>query len=86
MNPCPTCGEDIAVVERYPMYICSDCVSVALTKEGESIQFYNEDMGGGCIAYVNNVIVDTNECYVNGELCRAQEARFGGIVVSAVGN
>lgn len=86
-KPCPTCYKDIHVVERYPMYICSDCVSLGKTKEGRPIEFRNgEGISGGFIAVVDGILVDTDECYVNDELCKAQEARFGGIVVSVVVN
>jgi len=85
-KPCPTCYKDIHVVERYPMYICSDCVSLGKTKENRPIEFRNVDIGGGFIAVVDGILVDADECYVNDELCKAQEGRYGGIVVSVVVN
>jgi hypothetical protein len=68
------------------MYICPQCVLLGKTKEGRPIEFRNVDIGGGFIAVVDGILVDADECYVNDELCKAQEGHFGGIVVSVVVN
>ena len=53
-------------------------------KENEKIEFYNEGPEGGFISIVNNVRGNIHECNVNNIQCYADEARFGGIIISVV--
>ena len=52
-----------------------------LTRDGESIEFYNIDHTGGFISIVNNIKGKIHECYVDNHKCYADESRFGGIVI-----
>jgi hypothetical protein len=83
---CPMCGIKVEPSQRYPNYICKDCVSEAQSQDGRKLEFYNTDLGGGCRAEY----VDTKEeyehdvFYIKRIKCYAQEAHFGGIVVRSV--
>ncbi len=80
---CPVCGASQSANPRYPAYLCRDCCERAVDETGRRLRFYNTDLGGGFAA----VVADTGEprdshvCFVNGIRCRADEARFGGIVI-----
>jgi ADP-ribosyl-[dinitrogen reductase] hydrolase len=80
---CPICGTDLRVESRYPKYLCHDCANKATDVDGRKLDFFNLNISGSYGA----VYCDTNEdylshdCYVEGVKCRADEARFGGIVI-----
>lgn len=80
---CPICLQEVTVSDRYPNYVCRNCVATAKTSDGRSLQFFNVGLWGGFQA----VYSDTKEryeshiCYINNVECRADEAHFGGIVV-----
>lgn len=80
---CPICGVELDFIERYPRYICSKCASLASDIDGNGISFFNEDLSGG----ITGIYTDTgkpyngNLCFIKGVKCRADEARFGGIVI-----
>jgi len=78
---CPICDKNMFSFERYPNMICNECIELAVNKNGESIKFYNIDHTGGFISMVNDVKGEEHECFINNIKCRADEARFGGIVV-----
>lgn len=78
---CPICDKNMFTFERYPKMICNECIELAVNKNGESIKFYNVDITGGFISMVNDVKGEEHECFINNIKCRADEARFGGIVV-----
>ena len=78
---CPICDKNMLYFERYPKMICHECVELATTKNGESIKFYNENNTRGFVSIVNGVKGKEHECFINNKKCRANEARFGGIVV-----
>lgn len=78
---CPICEKNMLAFERYPNMICSECVELAVNKNGDSIKFYNIDPTGGFMSIVNNIKGEEHECYINNRKCRANESRFGGIVV-----
>jgi len=81
---CPLCETEMVDFERYPNYICWTCAEKTVTKEGDKIDFYNEGPDGGFYSVVNKKKGSIHECYVDGNLCNAQEGRFGGIIVSLV--
>jgi len=83
---CPICGDTMLKSERYPNSICSECCEQTVTQHSEKIEFYNIDHTGGFMSVVNNVQGLIHECYVNNIKCYADEARFGGIVISVVDN
>jgi len=78
---CPICEKNMLHFERYPNMICHGCVELAVNKNGESIKFYNIDHTGGFMSIVNDIKGEEHECFINNRKCRADEARFGGIVV-----
>lgn len=82
---CPICQKEVAVNERYPNYICEECASKTTDKEGRPVEYFNTTiLGTGCQGRYKDAsseIYNSNHCYVNGILCIAEEARFGGIVI-----
>lgn len=83
---CPICSNQTPHSERYPKSLCSDCFGRASNAQGQKLAFSNLSMSGGFQA----LIVDTQEiypshtCYIDNIECRADEARFGGIVIEAI--
>ena len=84
---CPVCGKEQPAVARYPGYLCRDCVGRAATADGRALTLVNTTVSGGFAArYADNGELAEEESvthivYVDGIRCRADEARFGGIVV-----
>ena len=81
---CPICSKNMRQSQRYPNCICPDCYQLTVTDKGETITFINEDIWGGFKSIVNNKQGEIHECYVNNIKCYADEARFGGIVISKI--
>jgi hypothetical protein len=83
---CPICSTAVAPMARYPRYVCASCEMKACAADGRSLRFFNLSLSGGCGAEY----ADTGEsygssiCYIDGVQCRADEARFGGIVIQPV--
>ena len=94
--PCPTCGSMIEHFERYPNYICGNCVAKLVDVNGVPIRFENQSLlGTGIIALLLNPATGdydlpdqissmTGEAFCNGLRCVAEEARFGGVIVQAM--
>lgn len=80
---CPICNRPVEPSQRYPRYACEDCVSKAKSIEGRPLLFSNEGFSGGFVAeYADTGVSYTgNEWYIDRIKCRADEHRFGGIVV-----
>lgn len=80
---CPLCKVDVQSSLRYPNYLCGKCALDAVDEHGRALRFYNESLSGGFRALYadTNEQRDSHECYVRGVKCRADEARFGGIVI-----
>ncbi len=80
---CPICSAEVNFSARYPKYVCSDCYQKAVDENNRPLDFYNQDLSGGFLAFY----ADTNEkyeshiCYIDNIKCWANEARFGGIVI-----
>ncbi|MDF0556381.1 hypothetical protein [Kamptonema sp. UHCC 0994] len=85
---CPICKASINSFPRYPKYVCEDCFKKATDINGRKLNFYNESMGGGYVAYYsdsnNAEEYNSHESYIDGIKCWADEARFGGIVIEVV--
>ena len=81
---CPICNEAHKTMMRYPTAVCRKCLSNFGTKDvdGNYKNFRNIDIYGGLAANVNGVETRDYTCYVNNIKCYAQEARFGGVVIS----
>lgn len=85
-HPCPICSEPTSHQERYPLSVCSNCFNKASDRIGRKLSFFNTNFGGGCQAVVDETGEEYNSkvCYINKVKCRADEARFGGIVIQVV--
>lgn len=83
---CPICHTSVTPVERYPAYVCKECGKRASDRDGRLLRFGNATVFGGIVAHY----ADTGEeypsdiCFIDGIPCRAEEARFGGIVIQRV--
>lgn len=81
-HPCPICSTLVSHSARYPLAVCQDCHNTC-NAEGQKLSFFNQSISGGFEA----VVTDTQEnypshvCYIAGNKCWADEARFGGIVI-----
>lgn len=82
-DTCPLCGVAMTFNPRYPRAVCIVCASRASDAKGQALDFFNADFGGGFVAVYRDggERYDSHECFVDGRACRADEARFGGIVV-----
>ncbi len=80
---CPLCRAPLPFNPRYLRAVCSACVRRACDAEGRLLDFYNTDFGGGYRAVYREGGEEYNshDCFIDGYSCRADEARFGGIVV-----
>ena len=83
IHQCPICNTSLEKWERYPRYVCEDCIGKATDSTGRILLFSNIDFAGGFIAKYKDTgkIYDSNSCFIDGVRCHADEARFGGIVV-----
>ena len=83
---CPICGAVIVFNPRYPRAVCQDCVGRACDAEGRPLEFFNTGFGGGfqAVHREGGREHEGHECFIDGRRCRADEARFGGIVVELV--
>jgi hypothetical protein len=81
---CPICGGRMEPSERYPRQVCGDCVARACDTNGRRLAFANIDMSGGFQAVdaeTGAPVENGHDCWIDGHACRADEHRFGGIVV-----
>ncbi|WP_313536749.1 hypothetical protein [Sphingomonas sp.] len=80
---CPICRGRVPINPRYPRYLCSACAARALAPDGRPLRFYNIDLSGGFQAFYadTDAPYPSHACQVDGIACRADEARFGGIVI-----
>lgn len=82
-QPCGICHKPVTAYPRYPRYLCRECAAKASDANGRKLQFGNIDFSGGYEAgYADtDEPYNSHQCYVDGIECRADEARFGGIVI-----
>ena len=87
-NPqfCPICSNPIDSAPRYPRCVCSECAGKAASQDGRALKFYNLSLSGGFGASYADTgePYDSHDCFIDGIKCRADEARFGGIVIEVV--
>lgn len=81
---CPICNTASERSPRYPKYICVECARRAVDKAGRELDFSNESVSGGYVAWYRDTRepYESHICYVDGRTCWADEAHMGGIVVS----
>ncbi|WP_437300676.1 recombinase family protein [Sorangium sp. So ce426] len=83
---CPICGDPLELWPRHPRVVCGLCKHEATDEGGRPLEFFNTTFDGGFGARY----ADTGEprdgraCVIRGVRCRADEARFGGIVIEAI--
>ena len=84
--PCPICDKEHKTLARYYNCVCNDCLYTHKTRDekGNEKSFYNIDIAGGIKGVCNNKPTEDFSCYVNKIECRADEARFGGIVITPI--
>jgi len=80
---CPICDKEHKTLIRYSNCVCNDCLYTYQTRDklGNIKSFYNIDFSGGIKAVCKNEPTFDFSCYVNNIECKADEARFGGIVI-----
>jgi ADP-ribosyl-[dinitrogen reductase] hydrolase len=83
---CPICTTPVRPDSRYPRYACRTCVGKASSKDDRPLAFFNIDISGGYRAEYADTgeAYDSHQCFIAGVECRADEARFGGVVIEAV--
>jgi hypothetical protein len=85
-HPCPICSTSVPHQARYPDAVCPDCFNKACDSQGRKLKFSNLSLSGG----FETVFADTDiphpshVCFIDGVVCWADEARFGGIVVQPI--
>ena len=84
---CPICSKPLDLYERYPRYVCQECAAKTCDAAGRPVSFRNLSFEGGCEGYYPDTDkkYPSDECFIDGRACTAQEARFGGIVVQVKG-
>jgi len=80
---CPICLAEVTPSQRYPRYLCSDCDAKATDENGRLLVFSNVSLSGGFVARYADTGEerDSHICFIDGVKCRADEARFGGIII-----
>lgn len=83
---CPICGIEVGWNERYPDYVCGECMGRVVSIDGRPVIFGNRSINGGLMAVYGDTFenCDSNFCLIDGVRCYAEEARFGGIVIRPV--
>jgi molybdenum cofactor guanylyltransferase len=85
-HACPICGQRQPASPRYSRYLCRNCVNRATDEASRRVSFKNAGMAGGLLvrwedAGQREEVVGRFITWVDGVRCRAEEGRFGGIVV-----
>ncbi len=82
-HQCPICGKALEAIARYPRYVCEDCAARASSADGRRLEFFNLGLSGGYgAAFADDKSkYDSHDCFIDDRPCRADEARFGGIVI-----
>jgi hypothetical protein len=84
----PECARGVYPNPRYHNSVCSDCQheSPPVDDQGNPIDFFNVDASGGFVSITSingeKMRGENHICYIKGVKCRADEARFGGIVIT----
>ena len=88
MQRCPVCETEVPASPRYPRKVCTDCVKRARTNDDRPVAFFNQALSGGLEGrYADNgEEYPLPDCTIDGVPCRAEEARFGGVVIQVIGD
>lgn len=78
-----TMGRLLEARERHPERLCQVCAVDATDEHGRRLRFGNVDASGGFRSWYadNGEQYGRHQCFVAGAEYRADEARFGGIVI-----
>jgi hypothetical protein len=85
---CPVCHASVQSNPRYPNYLCRWCCDRAVDAQGRQLEFYNTSMSGGFGARFKHdgspapEVTESHTAYVGFLKVWADEARFGGIVLT----
>jgi len=73
----------------FPHIICWECSKHTQTKDGKNIEFYNDDVDGEIVSYIDssdneddNDSSNSNihDCYIGDYECIAQKGQFGEVI------
>lgn len=71
---CPICKTEVRPFLRYPRYLCRECSKKAVSSDGRPLEFFNESLSGGFVAYFADTKekYDSDICFVEGKkmFCR----------------
>lgn len=83
---CPTCKVTVEKNPRYPLYVCAACASKVMSSDGRPLKFGNVSISGGLSAQYGDTGEEYSgaECFIDGINCKAEEARFGGVVIQTL--
>lgn len=85
---CPVCHTSVSISPRYPNYLCRWCCDRAVDAQGRPLKFYNASASGGFEAQFKHdgspatEVTENHTVYVGFLKVWADEARFGGIVLT----
>ena len=51
---CPVCNVTMRFNEMFPHIICWECSKHTQTKDGKNIEFYNDDVDGEIVSYIDS--------------------------------
>lgn len=89
-HPCPICGRPALGAPRYPHAVCDRCAPKTVCSHGRPVRGHNVSFSGGFAGVHTgddspcDELTADGRCWIDGHLCDMREARFGGVVVSAV--
>lgn len=88
---CPVCGTQVNYSPRYPKSICVECKCKVTDKDGRFVEYFNTVFGGFCCqGYYSGTdqkeLYNSDICYIGNICLKAQEHRFGGIVIQKMDN
>lgn len=82
---CGHCLKEINSTERYPNRLCDDCYKLLTDSTGRSVAYVNDEFSDNVLGVYTDVIppvpYESLICYIGNIAFRAEEGRFGGIVV-----
>jgi predicted nucleic acid-binding Zn ribbon protein len=83
---CPICSKPVEPSTRYPCYVCGECASKVVSRDGRTLIFFNAQIWAGFDAkYADDgEQYLSHDCYIDGVKCYADEAYFEGIVIQVV--
>jgi len=85
VQACPICHAAVKPSDRYPRYLCPACSARATDASGRALASRTR-ISAAASRRTTQIPAnrrDGHDCQVDGVPCRADEARFGGIVVQA---